>query len=69
MLRRGGVLVMTDKTFEIIKIGRYWVLRIFHTDPGYSPVCLSWQRIRTNQKNEVIVGMKARGYCYQEHKP
>ncbi len=59
---------MTDKTFEIIKIGKHWVLRVFHTDAGYSPVCLTWQRIRATQKNEVIKGMRERGYRYQEYK-
>lgn len=57
---------MTDKTFEIIKIGRHLVLRVFHIEPGYSPVCLAWQRIRANQKNEVMKGMRERGYYYQE---
>jgi len=56
---------MTDKTFEIIKIGRHLVLRVFHTEPGYLPVCVFWQRISATQKKSAISGMRDRGYCYQ----
>jgi hypothetical protein len=56
---------MTDKTFEIIKIGNFWVLRVFHTDPGHSPICLHWTRIKASEKDDVIQGMRSRGYCYQ----
>ena len=57
---------MTDKTFEIIKIGKHWVLRIYHTDPGYMPVCLQWVRIPSKLREKVITSMRDKGYCYQK---
>ena len=57
---------MTDKTFEIIKIGAHWVMRVYHTTAGYLPVCISWQRVKAAEKEYCKSEMRKRGYCYQE---